>query len=182
MAQSDCSAKGQSPLSLNPKTGWPTFLGLYSAMVHVSQTDIVTVFTVDTKNMAIAIPYYEPGHTGSSYYLPTASVAANQSPEQAAHSELLRSTGYRAPKLHVLGRLLVEIDKRIATTYLYLARQASNNLGTQPDDASTSKPRSIPIATLSDMLACGAFPVEVHSVAVTRALRLMNEFPDPRHA
>jgi len=182
MAHSDCSAKGQPPLSLNPKTGWPTFLGLYSAMVHVSQTDIVTVFAVDADNMAIAIPYYEPGRTGSSYYLPTASVAVNQSPEQAAHSELLRSTGYVASQLQMLGRLLVEIDRRVATTYLYLARQASNKLGTQPVSASTSKPSSIPIATLSDMLTGGAFPVEVHSVAITRALRLINQTPDPRNA
>ena len=167
----------QSSRSLSPRTGWPKFLGLYSSMVHVSQADIVTCLAVTTQKTVIAIPYYEPGRTGPTYYLPTARVAPNQSPRQAASAELLRATGFTSTHWHMIGRLLVEIDKRVATTYLFLALEAANSIDALPDTTQSASPDHLPLDGIEAMLNEGAFPVEVHALALVRALKHMASAP-----
>ncbi len=190
LLQSKPATKAQLSLSIGPKTGWPKFLGLYSSMVHVSQADIITVFATDASGNALLMPFYSQGRTDPSYYLPTASVVNGQTPQQAASNELYNLTGHTAPNMTSLGRVLVEIDKRVATTYLFFADQANKewrvervaDTKTHLDARAAAKPKPVALPAVQKLLSTGAFPVEIHRIAITRALQSFDQTPDPKHA
>jgi ADP-ribose pyrophosphatase len=83
--------------------------------------DYVTVVALTSTRHILLVRQFRPVVQRESTELPSGHVEANESPEHAAHRELLEETGYVAPRLELLGTLVPDVGRLANRMWCYFA-------------------------------------------------------------
>jgi ADP-ribose pyrophosphatase len=83
--------------------------------------DYVSILAITNDGQILLVEQYRPVVEGNTLELPSGHVEEGESPEEAAHRELLEETGYKANEVKLLGTLIPDTGRLGNKMWCYFA-------------------------------------------------------------
>lgn len=132
--------------------------------------DYSMLFAIDLDDRAIFIRSYRHGVGGVVWGFPGGGIDKGETPEQAAHRELLEETGYEAAALKPLGGYVTGANVRGAMCHMFLATGCRKVAEANSGDLEEQEIHLLSRAQARDLLMGNGFHVLAHAAITARAL------------
>lgn len=103
----------------------------YYALISL---DYVTILAVTEENEILLVKQYRPVLEEETLELPSGHVEREQTPEEAARTELLEETGYRAERMELLGVLNPDPGRLANKLWCFFAEKVSKDSCSNGED------------------------------------------------
>jgi ADP-ribose pyrophosphatase len=115
-------APGENTFGLHVvKEIWRTQSDAVRTYFKTNRPDVVMIVAFDAARQLIATTEFQPG-VGAVYpKMPGGSVEADQTPEEAAHAELLEETGYQAREMKLVTTMAFDSGSSDRKIFIFLA-------------------------------------------------------------
>jgi 8-oxo-dGTP pyrophosphatase MutT (NUDIX family) len=137
---------------------------------HLFETpDWVAVIPVTSKGEVVLVNQYRHGLGRTSCELPAGVIDAGETPEQAAHRELLEETGYVAERLVPLIELSPEPHRSTHRAHFFLGLDVTFSGAARPEPSEVLEVTTRPVAALVEDALSGRIDHAAHTAAILLA-------------